>query len=290
MPTPAWLKQFVAERGLTDRFVADALEHLAPLADALTGKGARRIGLSGGQGTGKSTLGACLQALLENEHRKHAALLSLDDFYLPRTERLALAETVHPLYRTRGVPGTHDTGLLARTIGALDGTAGSVELPVFDKSRDDRSDSRRSVRLPVDIVFLEGWCVGAVHQRGIELERPVNALERQEDPDGRWRCDVNERLSRDYEPVFAQLDTLVFLKPPGYESLYRWRAQQEHELLAQRGSGMTDTELTRFMQHYERLTRACLDRLPAEADVVIDLAEDHSIAAVLFSDGENPGS
>jgi len=287
---PTWLEEFVAERGLADRFVADVLEHLAPLADALIGKGARRVGVSGGQGTGKSTLGACLAALFQNEHRKQAALLSLDDFYLPRSERLALAETVHPLYRTRGVPGTHDVGLLARTIAGLDGAAGSVELPVFDKSRDDRSDTTRSIRLPVDIVMLEGWCVGAVHQGSAELECPINALERQEDADGRWRRDVNERLHRDYEPMFAHLDTLVFLNPPAYESLYRWRAQQEYELLARCGSGMTDMELTRFMQHYERLTRACLDRLPAEADVVIDLAEDHSIAAVLFSDGENPGS
>lgn len=290
MPTPAWLEQFVAERELADRFVADVLDHVAPLADALIGKGARRIGLSGGQGTGKSTLGACLAALFANEHRKHAVLLSLDDFYLPRPDRLALAKTVHPLYSTRGVPGTHDIGLLVRTIDALDGAAGSVELPVFDKSRDDRSDTTRSIRLPVDIVMLEGWCVGATHQGGAELERPVNALERQEDADGRWRRDVNERLRRDYEPVFAHLDALVFLNPPAYESLYRWRAQQEHELLARRGKGMTDTELTRFMQYYERLTRVCLDRLPAEADIVIDLDEDHSIAALRFSDGENPGS
>ena len=43
-------------------------------------------------------------------------------------------------------------------------------------------------------------------------------------------------------------------------------------------------------RYRDRVERWMDQRLPAEADVVIDLDEDHSIAAVRFSDGENPGS
>ena len=38
-------------------------------------------------------------------------MLSLDDLYLPKAERLRLARDVHPLLATRGVPGTHDVAL-----------------------------------------------------------------------------------------------------------------------------------------------------------------------------------
>ena len=287
MTAPAWLEAFVADRGLPGRFLVD---HLSPVAAWLIDAGARRIALSGGQGTGKSTIGACLAELFSREHGRRCALLSLDDFYLPRAERLALAGTVHRLYRTRGVPGTHDIDLLSRTLDELDGSEGRVAVPVFDKSRDDRAARPRFVRLPVDNVIVEGWCVGARHEAAPALERSINRLEREEDPDGRWRRDVNARLRRDYEPVFAGFDRLVFLRPPNYDSLFRWRAQQEHELVARRGSGMTDRELTRFMQHYERLTRACLEQLPARADVVVDLREDHTIAGVRFTRGGTRGS
>lgn len=290
MTAPAWLEAFVANRGLPGRFLADVVDHLSPVAAWLVDAGARRIALSGGQGTGKSTIGACLAELFSHEHDRRCVLLSLDDFYLPRAARLALADTVHPLYRTRGVPGTHDIGLLARTLDALDARTGCVDVPLFDKSRDDRSGDSQSIRLPVDIVIVEGWCVGATHQDDAALDHPVNALEREEDSDGHWRREVNARFRRDYEPVFAGFDRLVFLRPPNYDSLFRWRAQQEHELVTRRGSGMTDGELTRFMQHYERLTRVCLEQLPARADVVIDLDDDHSITGVRFTRGGTRGS
>ncbi|MDP3316635.1 MAG: hypothetical protein Q8M47_11300, partial [Devosia sp.] len=73
--------------------------------------------LSGPQGAGKST--ALAEALAAMD--RPVAGLSLDDVYLTRAERAALAAQVSPLLQTRGPPGTHDLALLAQTIAALRG-------------------------------------------------------------------------------------------------------------------------------------------------------------------------
>ena len=74
------------------------------------------MGLSGCQGSGKSTLVKAIAHVLEDVHHVNAVVLSLDDFYLTKAERELLARTVHPLFATRGVPGTHDLDLLRQTL------------------------------------------------------------------------------------------------------------------------------------------------------------------------------
>ncbi|WP_232494263.1 kinase [Novosphingobium kaempferiae] len=93
------------------------------------------LGLCGSQGSGKSTLAAALCSALKAEGRS-IAVLSLDDLYLGHEARADLARTVHPLFATRGVPGTHD---VAQGIALIDAIrAGQpVTLPRFDKARDE---------------------------------------------------------------------------------------------------------------------------------------------------------
>ena len=45
---------------------------------------------------------------------------------------------------------------------------------------------------------------------------------------------------------------------------------------------MTDEEVGRFVMHYERVTRACLAEMPGRADVLINVAEDHSLGLPQF--------
>ena len=65
----------------------------------------RCVGLSGGQGTGKSTL-ARLIASAGGQEDLRVLVLALDDYYVPRARRLELARRVHPLFGTRGPPGS----------------------------------------------------------------------------------------------------------------------------------------------------------------------------------------
>jgi len=283
MPQQTWVDRFIRERSLPEDWHARAGVHFDGLAEWLAQMaptGRRLIGISGAQGTGKSSLAEYLSEALEKSHGKRACILSLDDFYRTKAERRALADKVHPLLATRGVPGTHDVARLTSTIRELLEGSASVRLPVFDKSLDDRSPKDRPAPVDPDILLLEGWCIGARAQTALELAEPINALEAEQDADGRWRQWVNEQLAEDYAPLFDQLDALLLLKPPTFEAVLGWRTLQEHKLIAATGRGMTDTEVVAFISHYERLTRVCIDSLPAIADVLVELDEDHDIATL----------
>ena len=238
------------------------------------------VGLCGPQGSGKSTLARLLRVWLEEQGLK-TAVLSLDDLYLTRAERAELAANVHPLLRTRGVPGTHDVALGLGVLEALART-GEVPLPSFDKSNDDRRPSSQWPRVagPAQVVLFEGWCVGALPQSAQALRDPINELERELDPDGRWRRYVNDALATAYRPLFAKIGFLVLLLPPAFDVVYAWRAEQEHELRrALEAEGrptaglMSDADLRHFIAHYERLTKHIMAEMPARADVVVELDE-----------------
>lgn len=243
-----------------------------------------RVGLSGLQGSGKSTLAQQLAAAC-GRRGIDAVVLSLDDFYLGRRARLLLARQVHPLLATRGVPGTHDVALLMRTLAALAHASerAPVRVPRFDKGRDTRlPPSRwRVVSAPPRLVLLEGWCVGVPAQSQAALRRPLNALERDADPHAIWRNWVNRHLAGAYARLWRQLDRLVLLQAPDFASARRWRAQAERPR-CERGArhAMTASELARFMQHYERLSRHALATLPARADLCLELDARHRVRAV----------
>jgi D-glycerate 3-kinase len=237
------------------------------------------VGLCGAQGSGKSTAAAALVELLAQEELP-AIAISIDDFYLPRSERQRLARDVHPLLATRGVPGTHDVELAQATIDSLS-SAEPVPLPAFDKGTDDRRPRRewRSITGPLRVVILEGWCVGARPQDAAGLTVPVNALERDEDAALAWRTYVNDALLGRYRALFDRLSPLVLLQAPSFEVVHAWRGEQERKLrerLEREGGDtsrvMDDAGIARFIAHYERVTRHILAEMPARADHVISLS------------------
>ena len=241
------------------------------------------IGLCGAQGTGKSSLAAALLAVLRHQLGWRGMSLSLDDFYLSTQARQQLAEQVHPLLQTRGVPGTHEWDRLRAALQQSRESDGELVWPRFNKAADDRSpeDAWQRQSLPVDLVILEGWCVGLPPQEEAELLLPANALEQAEDPDGSWRRWVNERLRVYAEELGSQLDGLVFLAAPSVAAIRRWREQQEQGNLQAAGtsrSALSDPQaMTRFLAHYERLTRHALEVLPSRSDVLVRLNEAHQV-------------
>lgn len=300
------IAQFIAQERLPPEFAQTAHDYYLPLSKHIaqrysSGTGTLVVGVNGAQGTGKSTLSLLLSQLLQAQQLR-CVVISIDDLYLTRDERTRLAKEVHPLLRTRGVPGTHDLALGLELIAALKGatTTTQVAIPHFDKAQDERSP-RQHWQIhsgAVDVILLEGWCVGA---RPTTLTgSPMNALERSHDVDGTWRRFVQAQLV-EYQRLFAQIDLLVMLKAPSMECIVEWRTLQEHKLIAKLAAQaqarespvadgtpnkgiMTQAELLTFIMHYERLTRYMLETMPEHADVVFDLDAAHRINSAFYRD------
>ena len=254
----------------------------ALLVDDWRSRGVGQVGIGGGQGAGKSTLGRLVEAAGQ-AFGMHVVVLSLDDFYLTRAERRRLASAVHPLFATRGPPGTHAAGELRRALAAL-GQPGEVRVPRFNKGADDRMGFA-TLRGPADVVVVEGWCVGAPSAGGSDqaalASAPVNALEREEDAQGHWRRHIEQALRGEYADLNAQLDAIVFLQVPDLRAVRRWRLQQEAERPA--AQRMTEAQVFHFVAHYERVTLRMLEKLPKTADVVVELDAAHRVTGLRFS-------
>ncbi|MFI4976398.1 MAG: kinase [Caulobacterales bacterium] len=296
MADPDWLTDFLRAEALPSAYAQAVATVIAPLAERIA-EAARAhgpgfvLGLCGAQGSGKSTASAVVAHLLDADGLR-VATLSLDDLYLPLEAREQLARDVHPLFRTRGPPGTHDVALGLSVLAGL-ATSAPTLIPRFDKATDTRAGRSRWTRFdgPADVILFEGWCVGAAPQDQAALVQPVNDLERTRDPDGAWRGAVNAALAGPYQALFAKLDRLVLMRAPSFEVVAGWRREQEQKLrarLAAAGQGtqrtLTDHEIATFVAHYERLTRHILAEMPARADAVIPLAADRTPGPVVWSD------
>ena len=251
------------------------------------------VGLTGGQGAGKSTVCKLLKVVLWHAFGRTAASLSIDDIYLTRDERRYLAREVHPLFATRGVPGTHDCALGIFTLEQMrcQGARGSMAIPSFDKATDERRPEAEwpLYRGKADYIIFEGWCVGARPQKPEALHEPVNALERQRDSKAIWRTAVNRELGGEYQRMFAMIDVQVLLHVGSIDRVFEWRRLQEHKLrLRAQSEGssrrelriMSDAQVDQFVMHYERLTRHMLEEMPGRADILFPLNETHNAARV----------
>jgi D-glycerate 3-kinase len=229
------------------------------------------IAVVGAQGSGKTTLA---RAAAE---RFGAVQISIDDVYLTRAERQATAREVHPLFLTRGPPGTHDMGLLQQLIDALSaaGPDDETHIPDFDKRGDDRQpvEAWRVYRGRPSAILVDAWCLGAVPEEAAALAVPVNALEAEQDRNGGWRRAVNGFVGGTYADFIARFDAVLFLRAPSFEVVLDWRCQQEADLLGVSPLDLPAAERERlagFIQYFERITRRMLDGGVA-ADVVVQL-------------------
>jgi D-glycerate 3-kinase len=233
-------------------------------------------GLAGSQGAGKSTIARAAAARFGGEGRK-VAVLSIDDLYYGREERRRIAARAHPLFITRGPPGTHDVDRGVAILDALKARR-TARLPRFSKARDEPLPMTdwEEANGDLDLLIFEGWCLGARPQDPSELERPINVLEEILDANGRWRRSVNAALAGPYQHLFRRLDRLAYLRPPSFDVVAHWRWELELAIAANRPSGETPglldkDEIDFFVQHYERITRAMMSDLPGRAHFTLRL-------------------
>lgn len=277
---------FISNNGLSEAFLQQAVYWFDPLVEKLIEHqiGAKRtfvVGINGCQGSGKTTLAEYLCLRLKARELKVAAI-SIDDFYLTHTQRQQLALAVHPLLATRGVPGSHDLELALETLQQLSTTSGAVKIPKFNKAQDDRLPKEQwpvESETPLDIIILEGWCVGISAETEDALLKPVNELESLQDPNGKWRRYVNQQLENDYPALWQLIDCLIMLQVPSFSCVYQWRLEQEQKIkLASVNHRIMNAEqIKQFIQHYERLTQHSLKTLPLTCQYLFKLSENRSI-------------
>lgn len=246
------------------------------------------LGLSGSQGSGKTMVTGILQIILKKFFKKNIYIISIDDFYKTLRDRNRMSQQKHSLFKTRGVPGTHDINLIKNFfISVKRKKFKKIKLPKFNKSIDDRSKKNywHNINKRPEIIILEGWCVGAKPQINSSLRKPVNILEKYEDKDLIWRKYANEKLKKEYKEIFAMIDYFIFMKVPNFKIVFKWRLLQENKLrkkLHYKKKIMTYSAIKRFIMFYQRITLQMMKDLSKSASIVLLLKKNHEIKRVLF--------
>ncbi len=253
----------------------------------LINKKTKIIGLTGGQGSGKSTISKILKIILKERFGLNTTIFSIDDFYKTSQERKIVSKKISRLFLTRGVPGTHDTKLLYETLIKLKKIKfRKVSIPVFDKSEDDRAPKPKwqKITKKPDIVIFEGWCVGARPQKNKDLILPINSLEKDVDKKKIWRKTVNKELKKNYKKIFDLVDAYIFLKVPNFKYVYKWRLLQEKKLgLFSKGKKiMGKDQIKNFIMYYERLTKHMLKNFSQHSDIIIKIDKTHRLKSIRF--------
>jgi len=246
------------------------------------------LGFSGGQGSGKTTVVKILKIILKKFFKRKIYVSSIDDFYKTLKDRNEMSYTTHSLFKTRGVPGTHDVNLINKFFYFIKKkNFKKTKLPKFDKSIDDRLKKKYwfNIKERPEIVILEGWCVGARPQSNSLIKKPVNILEKYEDENLIWRKHVNEKLKREYKKLFAMIDCYIFMKIPNFNMVFKWRLLQENKLRKKsqfKKKIMSYNKIKRFIMFYQRITLQMTKDLSKSASVVMLLKKNHEIKKVLF--------
>ena len=246
------------------------------------------LGFSGGQGSGKTTVTGILKIILKKFFKRRIHVSSIDDFYKTLEDRNKISNKIHPLLKTRGVPGTHDINLVKNFFNIIRKKKfKKIKIPKFEKAMDNRLEKKYwfNIKQKPEIVILEGWCVGARPQSNSLIKRPINILEKYEDKDLKWRKYVNEKLKKEYKKLFLMIDHLIFMKIPNFKVVFKWRLLQEKKLKKKSYSNkkiMSYNEIKRFIMFYERITLQMIKDLTKSASIVMSLNKNHEIKKVLF--------
>jgi D-glycerate 3-kinase len=225
------------------------------------------LGITGLQGSGKSTWATSIVSLLTTEHNLNAITISLDDVYKTHDDLIAQRDKdpENKLYRTRGQPGTHDEGLAGRFFQDLREYTGERELkiPSFDKSKfNGEGDRAPESEWPIitskpDVVVFEGWCVGfqPLSESQVEIKHQDARTHTREtliDHRVYHLLEINENLKRYCEKFMGphHFDFMIHIDTEDLGNVYHWRLQQEHKMIEKKGTGMSDEAVVKFVMGY----------------------------------------
>jgi len=247
-----------------------------PLLHSIKNK--KKIMIAGSQGSGKSSLALLISEYLKKYYLKSCVIISLDDFYISKNNRLKIAKKIHPLFATRGVPGTHDIELLQKKLQKLNNKDFPVYLPIFDKTTDSRKKSYKKIT-KADIIILEGWCVGAKPITDKFLYKDINNLEKFKDPQLIWRKNYNGYLYL-YQKIFSKFNYFIYLQFNNWKNVIEWKYKQELRLRNKTKDPLLKKYLSEFIQYYEKISRWMFKKSPNDCHLLIKIDSKQKIKQI----------
>ncbi|KAF1940212.1 D-glycerate 3-kinase-like protein [Clathrospora elynae] len=238
------------------------------------------LGITGLQGSGKSTWASMIVKILALDHQLHTITISLDDLYKTHDDLTAQRnkDPDNKIYRTRGQPGTHDEQLAGKFFKDLKGYIGqgSLKIPSFDKSKFNGEGDRApetswpTITHKPDVVVFEGWCVGfqplpsptieEKHSLALSGNLPINTPARHQLS---HLLEVNNNLRRYCDAFMGPqyFDFFIHIDTDDLRNVYTWRVEQEHKMIEVKGEGMSDEQVRAFVDGYMPSYEVYLDRL-----------------------------
>ena len=258
-------------------------QYIVPIIKAINNSKDNKFIISGPQGAGKSTLAKLFKLVIEKIYKKKVMLLSIDDYYLSKNQRLKLSKKIHPLLLARGVPGTHDIKALKYHINQFKNQDFPINTPTFNKLKDDITKKRKVIK-NAQILLLEGWCCGSKPIAIQYLFKNINSLENTFDKNKNWRKYYNSLLRNEYKSVFSLFDKIIYIQVPSFKHVLKWRYSQEKSNASKSDNKnfMNKANLQKFIQHYEKLTKWMLLTLPTKADILIKIDSNQKVNKLLF--------
>ncbi|SVA12081.1 uncharacterized protein METZ01_LOCUS64935 [marine metagenome] len=238
--------------------------------------------ISGSQGCGKTTLLKLIKNNFKNFYNIDPLCISLDDYYLTKKQRNDLSKRIHPLLETRGVPGTHATEKITKTIQLFDKKKYPIKIPKFDKLNDDRMPFSQIIRSKKNMIFLEGWCCGCPPISNSFLQKNLNNIEKT-DSEYIWRKYYNKKLKKEYRLIFKHFEYLIYFKIPSFDCVLKWRIKQEKRLKLNKKKNinyMNKIEIKNFISYYEKITTWMMKNTLSKSDLTIKINKNQKIQSI----------
>ena len=241
-------------------------------------KSKNKIMIAGSQGSGKSSLSKLIKLYLEKFCYKSVVIISMDDFYLSKNQRTQLSKNIHPLFLTRGVPGTHDLELMNKKIKQILNKEFPIYLPIFDKVSDSRKRTDKKI-LKADVVIFEGWCAGSQPVDQNYLQKNFNNLEKHKDKNFIWRNSYNKYLN-EYQKLFSQFNFFIYFQFNQWDHVLNWKYKQELELRDKKKDLGLKKYLREFIQYYEKVSKWMHLKVPKYCNILIKLDAHQKIKSI----------